>query len=267
MSGFRSSRHNRFTASAVVVSAIFGLFTIVSPAQALIIDQFVTVQDSTTDLAAPPNKTAFSSVAAATALGGERDLLVTKIAGALGDRVRARTNPLAENKLRFSQDDGVRSTAQVVYDGFDGVQAVDPSGLGGLSLLDDGSTGFLLDITGSDVGGPIRIRVIEQGTLTNFIEGTLNAPGGILGSTPLDDITVGLLFTSMTITGTSSLNDILTNVGAIILTIDATGLSQESWDLNVTFFRTSVQVPEPSAIILMMFGLAAIGSTRRRVKR
>ncbi len=246
----------------IVASFVAGMAALASyttPAQALLIDDFITAQTVSVD--AVPPASGFFSGPGVSALGGERDIFVSKTAGADGDRIRARTNPLGENKLRVSIDDGVRGYVDIVWDGADNNAAINAAGLGGISLLADGSTAFALGVSGSDVGGPARVTVFRQGAAGNFLSGVFNVPGGILAGVPGDDVTLYLDFSSLTVTGAASANDILTSVGAIRLRIDAQAAAQEAWDSNYTFFGT---IPEPATLALIGVAAVALGAARRR---
>jgi hypothetical protein len=249
-------------ASMMIRSAILGAVAaavLSAPAHALLIDDFITAQTVSVD--AVPTATGFFSGPGVSALGGERDIFVTKSAGADGDRIRARTNPLNEDKLRISIDDGVRGFVDVVWDGADLSSAINASGLGGISLLADGAKAFALGVSGSDIGGPVAVTVFQQGAAGNFLSGVFNVPGGILAGVPGDDITLFLDFSSLTVTGAASANAILSSVGAIRLRVDATAAAQEAWDSNYTFFATA---PEPATLALIGVAAVAIGAMRRR---
>lgn len=225
----------------------------------MVIDNFITQQ--IVSVTAAPVATGFNAAATASALGVERDILVTKTVGFPGEQIRARTNPFGATHLRISQDAGVRGTVDVVWDGIDGSSAVNASGLGGLSLLADGSTAFALRVGGSDVGGPVQVTLFQQGNAANTLSGTFTVPGGLLASQAADDVTLLLPFTSLTLAGTASANDILTSVGAIRLRVDGSAAAQEAWDSDYLYFRT---VPEPMTLGLIAIAGLAVAGLRRR---
>lgn len=227
------------------------------------IDGFFTTQEVNVAGAAPPNQFGFSSVTAAGVIGGERDLQVIKTQGADGERVRARVNPLGSNLLRMTIDEA-NGLVQVVWDGIDGSSALNPFGLGGIDL----SAGLLnpffeLNLTFSDVGGPIVLEVFQQGSITNFAQAVLSAPGGIASGS---SILLTQAFSDFIAFGTSSLDAIFRNVGAIAMTIDARATAQEGWDMRLDYIKTrgTAQVALPGSLALAMVGLVLL---RRRVTR
>ncbi len=249
----------KFPVVASIVVGMTALASYTTPAQALLIDEFITAQTVSVDTV--PLATGFFSGPTVSAHGVERDIFVAKTVGADGDRIRARTNPLNENKLRVSIDDGVRGYVDVVWDGADNNASINASGLGGISLLADGATAFALGVSGSDVGGPVEVTVFQQGAIGNFLSGLFNVPAGILAGVPADDITLYLDLASLAVTGAASANDILSSVGAIRLRVDAQAPAQEAWDSNYTFFGT---VPEPATLALVGVAAVALGAARRR---
>ncbi len=252
-------------ASVALVASITAHLSRAAVVDAWMIDDFVATQDVSVDAAAPPNQLNFASTVAPTAIGGERDLLVTKTAGVAGERVRARINPLGANLLRLTQDEA-NGTVVVSWDGFDGSGAIDASGLGGIDLGAGLVNPFFeLNLTFSDVGGPIVLEVFEQGNIGNFAQATINAPGGVASGSSL---LLTKAFSDFIAFGSSSLGAIFGNVGAIAMTIDARAVAQEGWDMRLDYLKTRGTVPVttialPGGLALMGLGLAAM--RRRRV--
>lgn len=228
---------------------------------AWMIDDFVAPQDVSVTASAPPTQIGFASTAAPTAIGGERDLGVTKTAGADGERVRVRTNPLGANLLRMTQDE-TNGTVVVTWDGFDGSSAINASGLGGINL----GAGLLnpffeLNLTFSDVGGPIVLEIFEQGNIGNFAQATIVAPGGVASGS---SVLLTKAFSDFIAFGSSSLDAIFGNVGAIAMVIDARAVAQEGWDMRLDYVKTRGTVPVtpialPGGLALVMLGLGLLG--------
>jgi len=220
---------------------------------AMMIDDFISDHMAAAD--GVPTVTDFSSVAAATAIGGERDLWVEKTAGADGDRIRARVNPNGLERLRHSQDSGVEGRTRVVYDGADGVVDIDFDGLGGVNLL-DGSSQFEIGVTFTDISGPITLTLYDN----DDPSGATSATGG--ASVP------GTIASETVVTIPFSMypNSILDSVGAILFEIEGGGASLAGRDADFSFIRTGgAEIPEPAAasIWAVLFGLA-VGWKRRK---
>lgn len=65
----------------------------------------------------------------------------------------------------------------------------------------------------------------------------------------------------------TTLNNVFTNVGAIVVEVNATAAAQEGWDMGIDYLKTrgteSPVVPVPPTLALLALGLAALGLRRR----
>lgn len=238
---------------------------------AVLIDDFVVQQEVIAS--GVPISTAFdaNSDAGITAIGGEREIYVRKTAGQDGERVRARTNPVGLNLLRMTIDEA-NGLVQVIYDGIDGgpppvgtaFPGINYSGLGGLDL-----TGGLADpffellLTFSDVGGPLRLSVFEQGGGSKFASTTFAVPGGVPSGSP-EPLTRD--FADFVLNGATTLSKVFSSVGAILLEIDATAVAQEGWDMRIDYVKTrgTEQIPVPATLALLGVGLLGLRLGTRR---
>lgn len=233
----------------------------VQSARALMIDDFSTFQISEISAAAPAAMG--TSQAAVEAIGGERDIWVTKTVGADGERVRARVNPMSAAFLRVSIDDAQGRVA-LTWDGNDGdASSINYAGLGGINLLANAGTQFDLGVEKSDIAGPLRITVFDAADLSGatFASGTVNVAGGILSADPT--VLYSLLFGSMSASA-GTVNGILANAGAIQLEVDASAAAQESWDINLSFFGTNAASPVPAPAVPLTLALVVMGLITRR---
>ena len=233
----------------------------VEAARALIIDDFSTFQLAEVGAAAPA--TFGSSSVAVETLGGERDIWVSKTAGADGERVRARVNPMSAAFLRVSIDDAQGRIA-LTWDGADGdASNINYAGLGGINLLANSGTRFNFGVEKSDIAGPLKVTVFDAADITGstFASGSLNVAGGILSADPT--VLYSMLFSTMS-ASSGSVNSILSNAGAIQLEIDASAPAQESWDINLSFFGTDSASPVPAPAIPLTLALVVMGLMTRR---
>jgi uncharacterized repeat protein (TIGR01451 family) len=106
-------------------------------AKGIVLDEFGTSQNLTAQL--PPDGTTpvSSSVEASDAVGGHRQIIVEAFEGDVGVQVRVNANN--NNRFSYAEDSGVRGRAEIFWDGTPGDHLlVNPTGLGGIDLTDDG---------------------------------------------------------------------------------------------------------------------------------
>jgi hypothetical protein len=229
------------------------VLSLAGPAKAaILIDDFITQQSVSAN---PVTTVAGSSVAAAEALGGERDLLVTFVSGF--SSLSLASNPFSGELLISDSGATVKGRSEVVWDGVDGDPfAVDPTGLGGVDLTTAGNNAFQFNVLFADLVGSIVFRVYDASDATGgtWSEGVLPLPGSIF--VPVDLL---LPFASLTTVGPNGAAN-LANVGALMMTIDNT----VTGSLDVAIGKIEV-VPEPSTAFLAGLGLLGlVGLARRR---
>jgi len=168
-------------------------------------------------------------------LGGERDVVATFVDG---NRVVVLAGPTFGNSFYFSLGTLSKGTAQIVYDGVDGIAAIDPEGLcsspgcangSGIDLTDSGlNDGIHFEVTYNDKNLPVYIR-IYSGSLSDYEEYSLSLPGSIPFVSHVD---FKIPFTSFTPSGNGA---DFSNVGAIEIFID--GSNVVGAKLAIDFFE------------------------------
>ena len=159
----------------------------------------------------------------------------------------------------------MRGRAVITWDGVDGLFGPNQVNYGGLGRLDlTAYTGLQIVVGFSDQGGPIKFTFWD-GTAGGVIYATttFDVPGGIPAGSPL---TLTRSFLDFDFEA-ESITDVLKRVGAIQMEIDATGVAQQGWDLQLDAVRI---VPEPGSVlcwsILTLAGVVT-HRLRRRVRR
>ena len=235
--------------SVFAVGAILAAAVVPAARAGLLIDDFITQQDVlVTALAtqATPVTAGAYVYPTATALGGERDLLLTKYTGSSVAQARLRTNPNGLDRLRFSQGTNVRSVASVIYDGVDSnAQAINYAGLGGLDFTR--YSAFRLEVTASNQIGLTHFTVWDASDPTGATFATANLWIPVITTTTFLDLS----FANFTAVG-GDLNDIFANIGAIRFTVDGNFANVQGktavagWDAD---FGSIQAIPSPSALL------------------
>jgi len=263
------------------------------PAPFFIIDDFLTSQEETVSVSVPAGAdpvTDGNSVETLTSIGGERDLWVEKISGAGGQDVQSEINPVLGDGINLLNwtIELANGSIEVVWDGVDGdPDTTDFDGLNFLSgaenpLEDNDFSEFSFlefSVQFSDLGGPIEVTFYDgdDPTGNTFASTVITIPGTTTtGEAVLPDnpVFVSQSFDEFTATG-ATFEDIIDNVGAIELVINAEGAAQTSWDGQIDLIQLSgvasadpdpsETVPEPSSILaLFALGLMGAGSTVKK---
>lgn len=155
--------------SPTVVSVVDAL----GSQESLIDDYSATAQS----VAASPGDSGFDFAAAAEVIGGERDIVVTNSStvGSVNAIVNETTDQLLIGSL------GATGTAAIQYDGLDGSQTLDPSGLNGQSLAGGAAgdviapnTGLVVVARADLAGAALEITIYSDAA--NFSSATVNIP-------------------------------------------------------------------------------------------
>ncbi len=178
------SQHGRKVLYALV--AVIAALAVVSVAWAatILVDNF-----NTGSLSLDVNNVAPTTASAidtdATALGGDREAILTWVSGS--GSAQANIDAFDTNRLNFNQDNGVSSNLLIRWDGVDAQATVNNQGLtGSQSDFTDGGTNsnFDIEIVNDDL--PARIILTVYSTSANWSQYTLNLPGGISSSAHVD---------------------------------------------------------------------------------
>lgn len=233
---------------SVVVSAALLLtvtFTPNSISAALVIDDFTTPQVASVSGRRPH---AFSSVDAPEALGGNRELHVTRTSHNRGTAqldVGSSVNPGAAFSLGF----GTAGLASIVWDGLDHNRRLNPRGLCGLDLTEGGINDRFSLLAMADLGTEVTVRIYSN--RRDWSEATLQIPAGLRAfqtfELPFDEF--------MARCGSNGAD--FTRIGAVSLTF----AGAESLDVGIRYFAV---VPEPGT---WLAGVGLVGAVLLVVNR
>jgi uncharacterized repeat protein (TIGR01451 family) len=173
---------------------------------------------------------AFNALAAAEAIGGERDVFVDATAGTIS--MQADT-PSTTNYLAFDVGAGANGTRILTYDGADGdAQVLATNGLGGIDLTSAGTaTGFRF-LIGGEAGTQITIQVnsgANASTRTIAIPTTSGASPTATLDVPFAD------FTTSSGTGAN-----FSSVGSVQFSVSGPNAADAIVDMIQTFGATTI---------------------------
>lgn len=238
------------SACSVVASAalLFAVtFTPNSISAALVIDDFTTPQIASVSGRRPH---AFSSVDAPEALGGNRELHVTRTSHNRGTAqidVGSSLSPGAAFSLGF----GTAGLASIVWDGLDDNRRLNPRGLCGLDLTEGGINDRFSLLAMADLGTEVTLRVYSS--RRDWSEATLQIPTGLRAfqafELPFDEF----------IARCGSNGADFTRIGAVSLTF----AGGESLDVGIRYFAV---VPEPATwlVAVGLLGAVSVVAIRRK---
>lgn len=239
--------------TAISAIAIAAATTICfSSANALTIDDFNTFQA----LSDPGTSSGFVTAAPTSIVGGEREAIVQRIAGA--GAADLTFNAGASSTMAVANGTGGRSLSTITWDGSAdaGSAGLDATGLGGIDFtLLGAQDAFDLRVVANDFPAQVTITVYTDAL--NYSALTLSSPGGIPGPSSVPFLFEYASFSALAGTGAD-----FANVGAIVLTVNA---NLNATDIELDFFgTTTTQVPEPAPLAALGFGLAGLAFVRRR---
>jgi hypothetical protein len=245
----------------VTLSLAAMCFAGLAHSSAMIIDNFeagedivrdTTLDDSACVFGTQVGNGCFASQIDPSILGGERDIFISKLAGGSNfDGAQVSIN-LATTRLSLSADSEVAATSTLTYDGIDGSNAVNTTGLGGEDFTDGGLiTAFSFSIFNSDADYNFNINVWDElGNL--FDDASAGYSRQFLATGDNDggkNVIPFALFDGFD----------FTSVGAFQIEIDPSG---EATAVDIAVDR--VAVAEPTTLALLSLGLVGLGITRRK---
>ena len=256
-------RHRAITGATLIVATVLVSFS--TGADLVLIDDFGDGQMLSVQSAGGGGVVAGGNqVLAGGALGGEREFLI-ELAGSVpaGNGAILAANAHGSSLLNLNTDASTEATVTIIWDGVDSDMGLDAIGLrgGGPTGVDLSGGGMNSTITLGVVFDdlPIRLTFTAWTDAEHSSQGTLVLPGLILGPTAVFE----LEFSKFTVLGAAGGAD-FSNIGALALTFDVTGLSAGT-DLRVDFIGTGVVLPNPIALQAGLVGLTAVALSRRRV--
>ncbi len=246
----RGNERRRSWRSGFAVMASALMFAVPATAS-LEIDDFSSDQMVTL---LPGEASASGFAAAPGAVGGERDLELTRV-GAEGGGADVDVNGGGQGQLLFSPGIGTDAILRVVWDGEDGVaDEVDATGLGAVDLSEGGTLDAFAIEFDSDLATTLSLRVYDASDPagTSWSEAMVPVPG-----TGGAFLVLEVPFAAFAETGPAGAAD-FTNAGAIALEV----VGVPALDLALTSVRV---VPEPAAGTLAAVTALALLAGRRRV--
>ncbi len=259
------NRSIHFTSRSAVLTHLFpilflvvaSLMTANSARAEFIIDSFDTTQVVTVTSGGSNPKTAFGSAAAAEAVGGERDILVTRTGGA--GKVEANVNDDNPGELSIAHAAATDGKALIIWDGApdtDTDGTVDPEGLSPkVDVTQGGVNQFLQVRAATDFQAFLTFTFYTDATNYSTYKLTVPADSGLLKD-------FFIPFSSFTAVGGGAN---FASVGAITMGVD----DGDALDVRVDFIKAVANVPEPSSVALVLvgaglWGAAAVARRRRR---
>ncbi len=194
------------------------------------------------------------------AIGGQRDLHVEYLSGPAEAVLYANPYGMAE-VLEFNQSAGVQAIATVTWDGIDGDMSTTPAagGLGGIDLTEGGGDMFSFDL-GIDAAGAGEMLTMKIFSGTDVSTAVIPLP--VTNGTA----TIAQLIPFADFVGTAD----FTSVDAIQMQLGGNNPSIDAQLGSIGITTSSsgniaVATPEPSACLMILFGIVwMVGSRRKR---
>lgn len=238
-----------------------------APCQAsIVIDNFTTSQALSVSGTPAGVKSDFSESASAVSIGGFRDIFVSRTSANSGS-VSADSNFSLPNVFAFSAGLGTAGSALLQFDGNDNSAiTINPTGLGGISLLEPGviNNRFRFQAT-SDLGGDVTVRLYSGA-------GNVSTGRFLVAADPTFTFQTYLLpFTSFTTTSGTGAN--FANIGAIEIELGTrSGVAVPGLDLAIDIVNVEgdvapTAVSEPATLALVGLGSVLVGIFRRKKPR
>jgi hypothetical protein len=225
-------------------------------ASAVTIDDFSTQQSAVIDFGAPTPQTVTSNQAAPEAIGGSREITLTRHAPSFG--TASVDSSLSDaGLLSLSMGAAVRADALLIYDGSaDGT--LNPAGLGGVNLVQGGED-TLRVIVRSDLDATIRIQ-FHSGSADDYLFIEVPVSGQGTGDGALQVLDFALTNGDLLTQGAGA---DLTAIGAIQVLLFS---DNASVDLQIDSISTvhGTPAPEPVSLSLLSLGLCGLAVAGRR---
>lgn len=214
----------------IIVWALGAFLLLPTSSKAITIDNFT--QDLTA-ISGTINVTDQQGQLTNNAIGGARKISATKKTGGGSTRVIVET---FEGALSHSQDNGVTAFSMLTWDGVSSI-GLNPAGLGGIDLTQDGADAFLLDILSFDFpnASPVVLTLTVYDASDNS-GNTFSKTTVTLNQVIIAPATVSIPFSQLQ--GNANLN----NVGAITFEVGSSSSPAPSAvDLSIDGIRTNGQ--------------------------
>jgi large repetitive protein len=233
--------------------SLFSLVLCPSAEAIVVIDDFDTY--SYLNVTGPPAGPAslFSTYTTTESIGGERDVFIERTSANSGAVAMDISGSVA-SQLSYASAPSTSGNLLLVYDGTDGLNTLNPIGLGGVDLTQLGANTGVFLRSASDLGASITFTIYTDADHFSVVTMPIAADPSFTFTDYYTD------FTSFSAAGVSGGAD-FTNVGAISLSLNG---STAGTDVSIETVVASV--PEPgSCFLIFTAGMAVL--LRRKPSR